>query len=225
MTGTQPNASLASAVHIPRFIRRLFAWAFPVNVAALYVDPRGPYPLIPGLDCWDEKRDARAYAGPHPVIVHPPCGRWCGMARMNERRWGAKVGDDGGCFAAALASVRKWGGVLEHPARSIAWATFGLRKPAVLGWNQVSAREWTAEVWQSAYGHKATKRTWLYYVGDQAPLPFDLSRPRGSHQIGGGIHTGNRSLPRLKDTETHLTPPAFADYLVRLARNALEARS
>ncbi|HEX2612685.1 MAG TPA: hypothetical protein VHO02_03720, partial [Fibrobacteria bacterium] len=77
-----------------------------ITVAALYVDPRGPYPSMPGVECWDEKRDARNYAGPHPVVAHPPCGRWCAMARLNESRWGAKVGDDGGCFEAALRAVR-----------------------------------------------------------------------------------------------------------------------
>lgn len=188
-------------------------------VAALYIDPNGPYPLIDGVDCWDEDRDARGYDGPYPVVAHPPCGRWCGMARMNERRWGAKVGEDGGCFEAALAAVRRWGGVLEHPASSIAWKVFGLHKPSRIGWNQINPREWVGEVWQSAYGHKATKRTWLYYVGEK-PADFLLDRPRGTHQIGGGIHTGNRLLPRLNGSETHLSPPSFAAYLVDIARNS-----
>jgi hypothetical protein len=190
-----------------------------INISALYIDPNGPYPKMAGVDCWDEKRDARNYAGPNRVVAHPPCGRWCGMARMNERRWGAKVGDDGGCFKAALGAVRLYGGVLEHPAFSIAWGAFGLQKPVGTGWSRVNEKEWVAEVWQSAYGHKAAKRTWLLYVGDATPLPFNEDRPRGSHQIGGGVHTGNRLLPRLNDKETHITPTSFADYLVRLARN------
>jgi hypothetical protein len=28
------------------------------TVAALYIDPRGPYPIMPGVDCWDEARDS-----------------------------------------------------------------------------------------------------------------------------------------------------------------------
>ena len=190
------------------------------KVAALFIDPNGPYPSMEDVDCWDEGRDARQYRGPYPVIAHPPCGRWCGMARMNEKRWGAKVGDDGGCFKFALQCVRMFGGVLEHPARSIAWSTFGLQKPREIGWNRVTEREYVAEVWQSAYGHKATKRTWLLYCGDNLPLSFRLERPRGSHQIGGGIHTGNRLLPRLNQKETHISPPLFANFLVNLAKNA-----
>lgn len=190
-------------------------------VAALYIDPEGPYGSDPMVDAWGETEDARKYAGPWPVVAHPPCGRWCSMARLNERRWGAKVGEDGGCFSAALASVRKYGGVLEHPARSIAWKEFSLQKPKGLGWCEVSEGEWVGEVWQSAYGHKASKRTWLYYYGVNEPLPFALDRPRGKFQIGGGVHTGNRNLPRLPSAETHLTPPAFKEYLIALAKQSV----
>jgi hypothetical protein len=80
-------------------------------IAALYVAASGVYFGDQGVDPWDEARDARLYAGPHPVVAHPDCKRW-------GRYWhGApnkphqfKLGDDGGCFAAALAAVRKWGG-------------------------------------------------------------------------------------------------------------------
>lgn len=192
-------------------------------VAALYVDPKGPYPKIYGVDWWDEARDARTYVGCDPVVAHPPCGRWCGMAKMNERRWGAKVGDDGGCFASALAALRRCGGVLEHPAKSLAWGAFGLKPPKGIGWQRAGESEWVGEVWQSAYGHRANKRTWLLYVGRTPPLPFKLERPRGTHQIGGGVHTGNRNKPRLNGPETHLSPFDFANYLVMLARHSLFA--
>ena len=77
-------------------------------IAALYVAKGGCYFGLEGVDPWDEARDARLYAGPWPVVAHPPCQRW-------GRYWGGgpslhgtpkqKIkGDDGGCFAAALAS-------------------------------------------------------------------------------------------------------------------------
>lgn len=190
-------------------------------IAALYVDPKGPYANMPGVDPWDASRDARNYRGPHPVVAHPPCNVWCQLARLNERRYGIKVGDDDGKFADALASVRAFGGVLEHPALSLAWDHHGLTKPTAIGWQQVHKREWVAEVWQSAYGHKATKRTWLLYVGDLDPFPFNTARNKGSHMIGGWYHKNSaRKRPRLSPPYTHMTPPAFAEYLVDLARNA-----
>lgn len=99
-------------------------------IAALYVQTGGCYFGTPGVDPWDEPRDARLYAGPFSVVAHPPCERWgrywFGSPSSPVR---LKLGDDGGCFKAALASVRRWGGVLEHPEASAAWQHFGLTPP------------------------------------------------------------------------------------------------
>ena len=42
-------------------------------VAALYVEKGGVYYGLPGVDPWDEERDARLYDGPWRVVAHPPC--------------------------------------------------------------------------------------------------------------------------------------------------------
>jgi hypothetical protein len=84
-------------------------WTGKTMIAALFVEKNGPYAGLEGVDVWDESRDARLYAGPFPVVAHPPCQRWGQLANLVEARYGYPVGDDGGCFAAALASVRKWG--------------------------------------------------------------------------------------------------------------------
>jgi hypothetical protein len=112
-------------------------------IAALFVQPDGCYANEPCIDAWPESRDARKYAGPNPVIAHPPCQLWGAMAAVNFARWGGehnRPGNDGGCFASALASVNRWGGVLEHPAKSRAWAAHGLTKPTgMAGAAQVTA--------------------------------------------------------------------------------------
>lgn len=41
-------------------------------LAALYVETDGVYFGLPTVDPWDEKRDARRYSGPLPVVAHPP---------------------------------------------------------------------------------------------------------------------------------------------------------
>ena len=82
-------------------------------VAALYVAKGGCYFGLPDVEPWDQAKDARTYAGPWPVVAHPPCERWGRYWGGAPTTWPRKVkGDDGGCFAAALASVRRWGGIL-----------------------------------------------------------------------------------------------------------------
>ena len=103
-------------------------------IAALYVETDGVYSNLPGVDPWNEERDARQYIGPYPVVAHPPCQRWGRYwhgAPNNPHQY--RMGEDGGCFAAALTSVRNYGGVLEHPAHSHAWKFFGLIPPMSAG--------------------------------------------------------------------------------------------
>jgi len=129
---------------------RSMTWRQPV---ALFVDALGVYPSLLGADrCWDKARDAREYFGPAPVVAHPPCNLrvtmaaanwWRGLGEGKGRLYPAWYygGSDGGCFEHALFSVRAWGGVLEHPARSWAWKHHGLNEPMARGWRNASNRE------------------------------------------------------------------------------------
>ncbi len=198
------------------------------NVAILFMDSKGVYSTLPDLDCWDEKRDARKYNGVSPVVAHPPCQLWGRFAHVNYARWGGehnRPGNDGGCFASALASalasVRRCGGVLEHPAFTDAWITHGLYRPDGGCWT-ACLDGWVAEVWQSAYGHRANKHTWLYYVGDTPPAPMKWERPKGSHQIGGYNKRvpRDRCKPTISGKAASATPPSFAEALITLARNS-----
>lgn len=191
-------------------------------IAALFVATGGTYFDLAGVDPWDITRDARLYAGPHAVVAHPPCRLWVNLAAVNFKRYGGdhnRPGNDGGCFESALASVRAFGGVLEHPAFSNAWRAHGLVPPDCIGWCERGPREWACEVWQSAYGHKARKRTWLYHVGPR-PAELDWSRPSGTHQIGWF----DRIEPTLSKSEASATPIAFRDLLLGLARSVGVAR-
>ena len=51
------------------------------------------------------------------------------LQQLTWRQGRFKLGDDGGSFAHALDSVRRFGGVLEHPARTYAWDAYGLQVP------------------------------------------------------------------------------------------------
>ena len=205
-----------------------------MRVAALFVDDRdGPYVGLDDVDVWGVTRDARRYDGELPVVAHPPCERW-------SRYWhggpSAKVrrvlGDDDGCFASALASVRRCGGVLEHPEASHAWDTFGLmRPPRTGGWvrNPVG---WTCCVEQGHYGHRARKATWLYAVGCELPS-LRWGRSSGE-RLDEGFHSAGerraaRALgiaprPRLSARECWATPVAFRDVLIEIARSVYAKR-
>ena len=189
------------------------------TVAALYVEPDGVYvPRLWGphdVDPWPESRDARLYAGPHPVVAHPPCARWSVLAPLVEAVHGITGHDDGGCFVAALESVRRYGGVLEHPARSAAWPFHGLRSPARYGWRKADPWGWTAAVAQWHYGHRCTKWTWLYAVRTMLPM---LPVGPGSAQVAVTRARG-RGLPRARDGERKATPEPFRDLLLSMAQS------
>lgn len=198
-----------------------------MELVALFVMARGPYSQVPGLELWDASRDARNYVGPHPVVAHPPCERWgrywYGGPSTAVRR---VKGDDDGCFASALASVRKWGGVLEHPAGSSAWEHFGLARPA-RGGGWVKADDvggWTCCVDQKHYGHRAQKATWLYAVGCTLPeliwgksagsVRSDMifqSKEERRKAVRRGI------CERLSKNQRAATPTPFRDLLISIA--------
>lgn len=194
------------------------------TIAALFVDARGCYANLPGVDVWDEERDARLYEGPHPVVAHPPCQRWGSLAYANYGRYGGehlRPGNDGGCFASALRSVLRWGGILEHPAKSRAWAAYGLPAPLPGTWTP-GAGGWSCEVWQSAYGHRANKATWLFCAGVELP-DMHWERVPGTHQVGYADKRGKaRNKPPLSKREANATPIEFRDVLIATARTAKE---
>lgn len=207
------------------------------QIAALYVETNGCYFGLPGVDAWDEARDARTYAGPHPVVAHPPCQRWGRFWHGSTRKpHQFKLGDDGGCFKAALAAVRLWGGVLEHPADSHAWDWFGLYRPVRhLGWTPADAYGgWTCYVEQGHYGHMSRKPTWLYANGVALPRldwsrgaqrlhPIALERHgyEKARRIGMTAMVGGKDKTKIRNATTI----PFRDVLLAIARDEYAERT
>lgn len=214
------------------------------KVAALYVDERagGCYADLPGVEVWGISRDARRYDGPYPAVAHPPCPRWGPMwfgQPLTVKKTGVrkKLGDDEGCFEAALAVVRKFGGVIEHPWRSRAWPHFNINTPPRQGrWIMADfLGGWTCCVEQGRYGHYARKPTLLYVAGiDPNDLPeldwgegpprldpavierMGLARAKRLGEVGGR-GGGTDSAPRIG------TPEPFRDLLLSIARSTQKA--
>ena len=212
-------------------------------IAALYVDPDGVYSGLPDVDVWDEARDARLYGGPWPVVAHPPCARWSRLAGFTEHRFGLKRGEDGGCFEAALHAVRSYGGVIEHPAYSDAWKAYGLPRPVVReGWTLTFNGGASCYVEQGRYGLPVKKATWLYAYGvELIDLRWGYTRdaegdPANQNEHGGidgwrdlweapqeGSHPralGGAWRVNRRNGMRSITPPAFRDVLLAMARSA-----
>lgn len=206
-------------------------------IAALYVQADGIYAGHPHVDLWPEARDARSYAGPHPVIAHPPCQRWGRFWHGSPRKpHQFQLGDDGGCFASALAAVRRYGGVLEHPRDSRAWAAFDLNAPPRSGGWAAADWEggWTCCVEQGFYGHSARKATWLYAHGVELPAlrwgegeqrldpvmverhGYEYARRKGLVSMVGG---------KRKTDIRNATPIEFRDLLISIASTAFRERA
>jgi hypothetical protein len=203
-------------------------------IAALFVETNGCYFGLPDVDPWDIHRDARTYAGPWPCVAHPPCERWgrywSGGPSARVRR---ELGDDDGCFESALASVRRWGGVLEHPEASHAFKRFGLTIPPKSGrWIQADDRGgFTCCVEQGHYGHPARKATWLYLSRPGHSLPALTWGPSSGRRLDEGFHSkaerdaaraaGRRPVKRLSTAENVATPIAFRDLLISIAEGVV----
>jgi hypothetical protein len=190
------------------------------DVAALYVDPGGPYPKL--VEHWyDEARDARTYAGPWPVVAHPPCGPWGRLRRFCTRQ-------DASLGVAAVAQVQRHGGVLEHPYGSLLWEECGLPNERTAAYDKHGG--FTIVVEQVAWGHVAQKLTWLYVVGRRASdvveavLPWTNSSTYGVRKEPTHVVSSTRrkagGLPEMRKSQRHITPVAFAEWLIQLASRA-----
>ena len=200
-------------------------------IAALYVQTDGCYFGLEGVDPWDEKRDARLYAGPWPVVAHPPCERWGRYATGGPSARVKRIkGDDKGCFKAALAAVRRWGDVLEHPEASAAWKAFDLIEPPRHGGWVVADWQggWTCCIEQGAYSHRARKATWLYACHVDLPS-LSWGRAKGDFvRLDLGYHSAEERRravktgagKRLSKKQSAATPHAFRDVLISIARSA-----
>lgn len=189
-----------------------------LTVAALFVRADSCYKAMPGVDAWDIDRDARNWPGGCPVVAHPPCRLWGKLrqfAKSDDPQAERQLAID------AVGRVRRFGGVLEHPAESLLWAACGLPTP---GRAPDAFGGWTAEVRQCDWGHKAEKLTWLYIVGchpdDLPALPL-----RGE---ATGVIKPQRGVPRtfkiVTKAEREHTPPDLARWLVELARRCVVVR-
>lgn len=181
------------------------------TVAILFARRDSIYKTIPGCDVYDEDRDARTFPGGMPVVAHPPCRLWGCMSALSTA-----PPEEKNLARFAVDQVRKWGGVLEHPAHSKLWVDKSLPTPGF-----PRRDEFALSVAQYWWGHKAEKWTWLLVAGcrpsDVPATPLVIGE--SSHVIAqSNLRQKLRLRPEVTKAEREHTPRAFAEWLVELGR-------
>jgi len=186
----------------------------PAPVAVLFARSDSIYKSMPGCDVWDLERDARRWPGGCPVVAHPPCRAWAGLAHFAHPRPGEKE-----LSVWAVDKIRANGGILEHPARSKLWAAAGLPQPGARDrWGG-----FTVPILQWWFGPWAQEATRLYVCGvDPAvmpDIPFRIGYASHVVNTGHGVRAGMAShRPHVSHREREATPPALAAWLLSVAR-------
>lgn len=179
-----------------------------VMVSALFVRKDSVYKGL-GIDCWDADRNALLWPGGNPGIFHPPCRKWSRM-----RAFSTAPDDEKELAIWSVDQVRKWGGVLEHPAHSGLWAH--CRLPLTGGIDKFGGFIMSVNLhW---FGFPAEKKTYLYIVGCRIrdvpayPLCFNavtkvVANSHAKHK------TGKTEIPKsMRDK----TPIAMAHWLAEI---------
>lgn len=196
------------------------------QVAVLFARADSIYKTLPDCDVWDIGRDARNWPGGCPVIAHPPCRAWGRLSHFAKPR-----ADEMDLARWAVAQVRRWGGVLEHPNGSRLFAEQGMPRP---GEGCDAHGGWTLGISQHWWGHRCEKLTLLYIVGvfgREVPDMPSLQLGRGTHVIAQDLRKRRRQdtservrpgdpewRPSVSKAEREHTPPLLAAWLVELAR-------
>ena len=169
-------------------------------ISVLCAKKNSVYKTIPGIDVWDEERDAYFFTGSNPVITHAPCAQWSRMkAFANDNP------DEKELAYFCLKNVIRNGGIFEHPAGSSFFKEAGITKGIY-------------SVDQSWWGFPATKRTYLFF-SECKPFPFPLMQnvPTKSIITGIGRKKGLIARNRRNDvpkTERSTTVLAFAEWMI-----------
>lgn len=155
-----------------------------MKVAILFARQDSIYKSMPDCDVYDIKRDARNYAGDLPVVAHPPCRAWASLRHCAKPWVGEK---DLAHFA--IAQIRKFGGVLEHPLRLTLWPVAGL------------PRSEQRDAWGG----------WSLPI-----MPMTLGD--ATHTVGlWSVRNRKTCRPSVGKKEYEATPTQLAEWLVKLA--------
>jgi len=183
-------------------------------VAVLFARADSVYKTMTGCDVWDADRDALNWPGGDPVVAHPPCRAWGSLRHFARPAPGERE-----LALWAVDQVRRFGGVLEHPAASILWPVAGLPAPGKID----EHGGFTMPIDQDWFGHRAEKRTRLYIVGcaprDVPAFPLKLEEPTHVVSPSSRMRSGMPGYRKqIRKPEREHTPIELARWLCDVAR-------
>lgn len=163
-------------------------------ISVLCAQKNSIYKTIPGIDVWDEDRDAYFFTGSNPVITHAPCPQWSRMKAFANNN-----PDEKELAFFCLQKVIRNGGIFEHPAGSTFFKEAGITK------NLYS-------VDQSWWGFPARKGTFLFFSHCK-PMPFPIMTNPPTHTFFGPNQNriGKKEMPKSQRSKTVLP---FATWLI-----------
>lgn len=161
------------------------------HVAALFIDRHSAYKLIPGVDCWDARRDATRWPGGVPFVAHPNCRTWATLSRFSTA--------DRNELALALICLA-WAltgpAIIEHPRASRLWR-----------WTKRFPRFQHLDVLGAEWGGKTPKPTRLALAGVTPRALLSPPHPgRAAPTVLSNLHT--------YDWHRWGTPPALAKAII-----------
>lgn len=153
------------------------------KVVILCADKNSSYFQCPEALIYTARENALTYNGTLPAICHPPCAVF-----SRTRNLAASSTQAYHLAEHCLTIVNRNSGIIEQPAHSIMFEFLGI-KP-------------TIEIWQSWFGFRARKETWLY-CKDITLLPPPIS-----------FNTPTHSVEKLTSTMRSRQTLAFSQWLI-----------
>lgn len=158
-------------------------------IPVLFTHENSNYNKIKIFDCYDINRDALSFNDRIPLIAHPPCRLFSRLRKFST----APLSEKKLAFF-ALAKVRQFGGILEHPRSSTLWKNGNFN----LNGSVDSYGGFLRSVDLSWFGFPARKKTMLYFCGiTPGQLPsFPMSFNAITHVISSSGNSGKKELSK-----------------------------
>ena len=170
----------------------------------LFTEKNSNYLNYDEFDCFDETRNALSCSSRLPLIAHPPCRLFSRLRAFSTAHPREKL-----LAFFALAKVRQFGGILEHPRSSLLWKTGNFDLSGQV--DQYGG--FLRSVNLSWFGYPCEKKTMLYFIGiSPSQLPaFPLNQSPPSFIISTSSRSSLQEIPK------HLrakTPVQMIEYFI-----------